>query len=224
MLTFYRGLTVPEAVAETVMADIRQRGLRESGRSWSMGQQRPPDPEALFAKPDLTTEETRGDHIPREPAICACGEEDGAAHYAWRHNRSADDDTPVMIEFRAPVEDVAVDGRDFLYTAFQLEKPERARDVLAGLFGSRVLRYAERAWASKEGQHDIAMCDLAILDPDVIAAHHANRTVIGGRYRTVFRNAFTVRMPVEPPAIVRVWAPTEEPPRAVPRVSLDDVR
>ena len=141
-----------------------------------------------------------------------------------RHNRGGDDDTPIMVEFRAPIEHVAVDGRDFLYTAFQLGKPERARNVLRGLFGTKVLRYAERAWANKDDQHDIAMCDLAILDPDVIAAHHANRIVIGGRYRTVFRNAFTVRMPVEPSAIVRVWAPTEEPPRWVPQVSLDDVR
>ena len=224
MLTFYRGLAVPEAVAQTVMDDIRQRGLHMSGRCWSMYQKRPLDPGSLFARADLTTGETRGDHIPEEPAICACGEEDGAAHYAWRHNRSGDDDTPLMIEFKAPVEHVAVDGRDFLYTAFQLGKPERARDVLAGLFGPRVLRYAERAWARKEGQHDIAMCDLAILDPDVIAAHHTNRTVIGGRYRTVFRNAFTVRMPVEPSAIVRVWAPILEPARALPQVSLDDVR
>ncbi len=224
MLTFYRGLAVPEAVAGTVMANIRQRGLCESGRTWVMHQGRPLDPEALFARTDLTTKETRSNHIPEDPAICACGEEDGAAHYAWRHNRSGDDDTPIMVEFRAPIEHVAVDGRDFLYTAFQLGKPERARNVLEGLFGTKVLRYAERAWSSKEGQHDIAMCDLAILDPDVIAAHYANRTVIGGRYRTVFRNAFTVRMPVKPSAIVRVWAPIEKPPGWVPKVSLDDIR
>lgn len=224
MLTFYRGLAVPKADAGTVIADIRQRGLCESGRTWIMYQKRSSDPEALFTRPDLTTKETRGDHIPEDLAICACGEEDGAAHYAWRHNRHGNDDTPIMVEFRAPIEHVAVDGRDFLYTAFQLGKPERARDVLSGLFGTKVLRYAERAWANKEGQHDIAMCDLAILDPDVIVAHHANRTVIGGRYHTIFRNAFTVRMPIQPSAIVRVWVPTEESPRLVPQVSLDNIR
>jgi hypothetical protein len=185
---------------------------------------RPQDPAALFAKPNLTTEETRGKHSPEVPAICACGEEDGASHYAWRHNRSEEDDTPVMIEFKAPIEHVAVDGRDFLYTAFQLGNPDRARDVLTKLFGAKVLRYAERAWAKKDGQHDIAMCDLAIFDPDVIATHHANLIVIAGRYRTVFRNAFTVRMPVEPSAIARVWISKEEPSRAIPQVSLNDVR
>ena len=95
---------------------------------------------------------------------------------------------------------------------------------LAELFGKSVLKYAERAWSTKGGNHDIAMCDLAIHDPDVIAAHHANRVVIKKRDRTVFRNAFTVRMPVEPCAIVRVWSPLEEPLRVTPDVTLDDIR
>ena len=130
----------------------------------------------------------------------------------------------MMAAFEAPLEDVAVDGRDFPYAAFQIGQADRARDVLRRLFGPRVLRYAERAWDRKEGQHDIAMCDLAIIDPEVVAAHHANRTVVGGRYGTVFRSAFTVRMPIEPGRIVRVWSPEVAPRPAVPEVTLDAVR
>lgn len=206
------------------MADIRARGLHEYGRSYNLYHQPLAQPEALFAKPDLTTEDTRGKHLPVEPAICACGDEEGAAHYAWRHNRHGEDDTPVMVSFEAPMDDVAVDGRDFLYVAFQLGVPDRARDVLTRVFGPRVLRYAERAWERKDGQYDIAMCDLATLDPEVIAAHHANRTVVAGRHRTVFRSAFTVRMPVEPGRILHVWSPQVAPRPTIPEVNLDDVR
>ncbi|MCJ2119998.1 hypothetical protein MKK65_26070 [Methylobacterium sp. J-001] len=224
MPTFFRGIAVPRTSVDEVVSDIRSGGLRESGRSWLMRQQRPPDPDVLFGKPDLSLDDTRGEHVVEHPALCACGEIDGAAHYAWRHNRTDEDDTPILMEFAAPIEAVAVDGRDFLYTAFQLREPDRARVVLDRLFGPRVLRYAERAWDRKEKGYDIAMCDLAIHDPEVIAAHHANATVIGGRYRTVFRNAFTVRMPIPPEAIVSVWSPRDKPPRTVPEVTLDAIR
>lgn len=189
-----------------------------------MKQQRPPDLKALFAKPDLTLADTRGDNIPSYSAICACGEEDGAANYAWHHNRSGDDDTPVLIEFRATFQDTAIDGRDFLYTAFQFGRPELAKDVLSRLFGPQVIRYAKRAWSKKDSEYKIAMCDLAIFDPEIIAAHHANRSVIAGRYGTLFRSAFTVRMPIEPAAIARVWTPETEPIRAMAQISLDNIR
>lgn len=224
MLTFFRGITVPSASAEAIMADIRDNGLREGEYRWRTCQQWPSDPAALFAKPDLNTDDTRGDDVPALPAVCACGEEDGAAHYAWRHNRSGADDTPVIIQFKAPTELVGVDGKDFLYTAFQLGQPDRARPVLTELFGSRILRYAEPAWARRETSYVIAMCDLATIDPDVVASHHANAKVIAGRYGTLFRNAFTVRLPIAPDAIIRVEVPTFEPRRAVPQLSLDDVR
>jgi hypothetical protein len=150
MLTFHRGLAVPRASAEAVMDDIRTRGLHEYGRSYNLYHQPLAEPEVLFAKPDLTTVDTRGKHLPVEPAICACGEEEGAAHYAWHHNRHSENDTPVMVAFEAPLQDVVVDGRDFLYAAFQIGRPDRARDALARVFGSRVLRYAERAWDRKD--------------------------------------------------------------------------
>ena len=99
---------------------------------------------------------------------------------------------------------VAVDGRDFLYTAFQLGDPGRARRVLRTAFGKAVLRYAERAWLQESQDQRIALCDLATHDPAVIRAHHANELVLGGRYGTVFRNAFLVRAPILEGSILRV--------------------
>ncbi|WP_156467595.1 hypothetical protein [Methylobacterium sp. Leaf102] len=64
---------------------------------------------------------------------------------------------------------------------------------------------------------------LAIPDPAVIEAHHGNRTVIAGRYGTVFRNAFTVVCPVAPERIRSVRSPPER--FAVPQAefSLSDM-
>ncbi|MYF49781.1 MAG: hypothetical protein F4220_06470, partial [Gammaproteobacteria bacterium] len=58
-------------------------------------------------------------------AVCACGDFDGAAYYACRHNCSGANDTPLVVEFESNA--VAVDGRDFLYTVFQFGKGTQAR-------------------------------------------------------------------------------------------------
>jgi hypothetical protein len=72
---------------------------------------------------------------------------EGAAYYAWKHNQSADRNTPLVVEFEADVADVYIDGRDFLFTAFQFwdretkDAWERQARALATLFGDAVLRY-----------------------------------------------------------------------------------
>ena len=45
----------------------------------------------------LSTKDTRSSKS--YPVVCAYGEMEGAAYYAFRHNRSGQDDTPVLIEF-----------------------------------------------------------------------------------------------------------------------------
>jgi hypothetical protein len=52
---------------------------------------------------------------------------------------------------------------------------------------------------------------------------HAARQVIAGRYKTVFRNAFIVELPIHSTNIVRVWSPTEPPDFPSADVSLIDV-
>ena len=106
---------------------------------------------------------------------------------------------------------IAVDGRDLLFTVFQFGDPSRARPVLERSFGRAVLRYAEKAWSSDDQSTRIALCYLAIHDPQVVKAHHANNVVLGGRYRTAFKSAFLVKLPVEASAIIRVWSPITPP-------------
>ena len=170
---------------------------------------KPVDPESLFQKQDLSTSYTRG---PRESApvgTCACGDESSAAIYAWERNKVRENDTPILIEFEADPGIVSIDGRDFLYSAFQLGNTKIFSDPLARLFGHKVLRYAQAAWNSNDGNEKRwAMCDLAIHNEAVVVDHYKNKLVIGGKNYTKFRNAFIIKLPIDPPSIIRVWTPT----------------
>jgi hypothetical protein len=152
--------------------------------------------EEIWRKPKLTyadTKPTAGN--PGPSWVCECAEEQDALYYACRHNKSAKNDTPILISFDAEASDAVVDGRDFLYTAFQLSDATRARAVLERMFGPAILRYADRAWGV-DGDQRIALCDLAVQDDAVVRAHAANKTVIAGRFGTQFRSAFLVQTPV----------------------------
>jgi hypothetical protein len=220
-MRLYRGMAVPASKADSVVSAIKVEGLAsgQGGREFDFNHPGPLD--ALFLKENLSTEDTRSDD--RQFAVCACGEEIGAAYYAWRHNRSGDNNTPIMVEFEVDERSTAVDGRDFLYTVFQLGDPALARPVLDRVFGHSVLRYAEKAWKSKDNRTRIALCDLAIHDPQVVKAHHSNTVVLGGRYHTVFKSAYLVRLPVEANAIVRVWSPAAPPVFPMAEVSLTEL-
>ena len=105
---------------------------------------------------------------------------------------------------------------------FQKGDPDRAFDILDQCFGDGVLRYARKAWATNDQESRIAFCELAIQDPAVIASHYRNSTVLGGRYRTVFRSAFLVKLPVEPESMVNVWRPAKPILLLVPQVRISD--
>lgn len=208
-LRMFRGLAIPASQRDDVMGRIAATGFVGDEGRWSIIHQHPGEVDALFEQEDLDTKVTRPDGVMHPKVVCACGEIDGASYYACSHNRSADDDAPIIVEFDVPLGDVAIDGRDFLYTAFQFARPEAAREALLAAFGPRVLRYADKAWSADDQGKRIALCDLAIHDPAVIEAHHSNRTVIAGRYGTVFRNAFTVVCPVAPERIRSVRSAPE---------------
>ena len=180
----------------------------------------------IWRQPTITLADTRPE-APEPSWVCACAEEAGALYYACCHNKSAEKDTPILIVFDAELSEAIVDGRDFLYTLFQLGDPDRARPVVERIFGSPILRYIDRAWSKEKDKQKerIALCDLAVQDEAVVLAHAKNNTVIGGRYGTRFRSAFLVTSPVGPERIVDVRTvendfdllPDEE-------ISLNDVR
>jgi len=206
MMRFYRGIAVPSRLAPAVINKIRTQGLLPSDGNWRMSA---PDLrgsiEAIWSKPKVTTANTKptADN-PGSSWVCACADEHGALYYACRHNKSGENQTPILISFDAELSNVIVDGRDFLYTTFQMSDATRARELLERLFGPAILRYADRAWGVVDTQERIALCDLAVQDGAVVLAHAANKIVIAGRYGTHFRSAFLVRTPVIPAHIVDV--------------------
>ena len=221
-MRFFRGIAVPADKVEITIADIHLQGLASGQGRWRMEHEYPGDLNALYMKLDLSRDDTRP-NTRAVAAVCACGDELGASYYACTHNLTSNNNTPILIEFEAARFASAVDGKDFLYTAFQIGDPERDRPVLKRSFGKAVLRYAERAWSSEDQSFRVAQCDLAIHDPDVVEAHHANDLVLAGRYGTIFRSAFTVALPVQPESIINVWSPSDTPAMPQPGVRLTDI-
>jgi hypothetical protein len=209
-MIFFRGIAVPADRASSVVADIRVSGLLpDQGRWRMMFNDLKPRLTELWKRPVVTTADTRSDEgMPTW--VCACGDEMGATYYATKHNRHRETDTPILISFDADFRDVIIDGRDFLYTIFQLGDPQRVRSRAERAYGRGILRYLDRAWATKEQNQRIAMCDLATQDDDVICSHINNKAVIEGRYNTRFRSAFMVRTPVPAERIISVKVVEEE--------------
>lgn len=203
------------------MERIRDRGLRRGDGKWTL-----PFPTFRDEKNEpLTAIRQSGDREYREEelSVCACADEASAAHYAWTHNRHGDLDTPVMIEFEANADDVAVDGRDILYTLFQIGDPDKATVAVRKVYGKAAIRHLEAAWTADDQMQRLAHCDKAVLDPAVVAHHYRNRTVVAGRHRTLFSSAFQVRLPIGPGAIRNVYVPEQRAILAPPEIRIDEI-
>lgn len=155
--------------------------------------------------------------------VCAADEK-GAKYYACYHNRSDENDTPILITFDADVGSVIVDGRDFLFTLFQGGDPERARPVAQRLFGDAILHYLDCAWSTDDQLQRVAWCKLAVQDDGVVMSHTANRSVIGGRHNTRFCSAFMVRTPIEPTQVVEARQFDDNFEIPAVEISLDIIR
>jgi hypothetical protein len=217
-MRLYRGITVPASKASAVTAKLHHEGMQEGdGRQWSMSwinlKPRLYDLRALTSLKDVDT--GGGDVLPR---VCACGDETGAAYYACYHNRHGEDDTPLLVTFEALLEDVIIDGRDFLYTIFQMGDPRKARDPVAQMYGKEVLFYLDRAWATTDQHERIGWCNVAVQDEHVVTAHAKNLMVIGGRHNTRFQSAFMGRLPVPAQCIIDVKQIDQRP--ALPRIDM----
>lgn len=216
-LTLYRGIAVAEKEAARVVASIWKNGMPGSKGTWKFMIPNIVDVRArlekLFSKADLTDDDIFS--ITPFRGLCACGTPSGAAYYALCHNFSAyRNNHAIAIEFTADMDEVYVDPRDFLCTAFQLwdRKSERNRerqmDVLCQLFGPAIKRYFAAACQSKDQRYRIGICNLAVFDREVISGHISNDSVIAGRNGTRFCSAFFVKAPVSAAQVKRVYTPT----------------
>lgn len=220
VLKLYRGISVSSENVEQVMTRIRSEGLKQSHEllwnSYILDIRR--NLAEYLNRPDLSTSQTRFyrpvQGITYEsvwqrdlpfPFVFACGDKTGAACFANTRNRTKNNDFPLVIEFLAPVENVFVDGKDFLYSAFINGPRQGMRDNILRCFGIEISEYLDRAWSSEEIEHRIALCDLAVQDLEIVTSHYQNRVPIGGRHGTVFRSAFMVRLPIEPHRILSTY-------------------
>ncbi|MDC0066866.1 hypothetical protein OAK16_04635 [Verrucomicrobia bacterium] len=229
MLTFYRGITVNPEDEGRVRENIFTNGLRvEDSRSWKGFEcvKLQSKVKNLLYKEDLTPRDTRNaiieselesDSLKKSQAylsICASGCKLGASYYALKHNynRRANLTSPLLISFKAPVEDLQIDGRDFLYSVFQRSSTLKDIEQLEELFGPKVRLYFDLAASTPQENQDrkIALCDLAIQDKQVIRDHKKNKTTINGRYGVIFKSAFLVRAPIPAQRIVSVDRPKGE--------------
>jgi hypothetical protein len=224
-LVLYRGITVEPSEAESIREQILNDGLSvDSSKNWGAFHciDLRPRLNKLLQKDNLATDETRpsrwvktarggySEPIGHYPAFCACGDELGASYYALKHNANERDGriVPLLIKFRSLVRDVQVDGRDLLYTAMQCGSSAEHEQNLTRVFGKKVVAYFEHARASDNQDYRVALCDLAIQDPEIVLSHYSNDIVLGGQCGTIFKSAFLVRSPVSSEQIISVTTPS----------------
>ena len=237
-LVFYRGICVEPDRKTKARDHIVRHGLQEKGPHSGFAQiiDKRARFEEFLKKPDLTimdvepykyVEDKKGwqtrINLGGTPAICACGEEGGATYYALKRNKNLREGQtePLIIKFRAKVEDVSVDGCDFMIPCIQ-SGDEVRRSALEGYFGKRALFYFDHAKKSTDTEFRIAVSYLALQDPKIVLDHYANQTFLGGRYGTVFCNQFRVKLPIPAEFILSVEEPCMEIP--VPMVNIYRLR
>jgi len=235
-LTFFRGIAVSNEEHQSVVQQIKEEGLSSIVGVYSGGfTDRRHHLEELFNKPELSTQDTRpsvwvkegsGGHreyIDSHDSIYACGEEYGASYYACQHNYKHGR-TPILIQFKANIEDVQIDGRDFLYNfVFQAtELNPNQRKIIREIWGSNIDKYVEKALETEDIDRKIAIGDLAIQDTNVILAHHKNKKIIAGRCNTQYRSSFIVKIPITMDNIINITIPTYN--KLEPDVTIDSFR
>ena len=219
---------------DKVVREIRDHGFLDGeAKQWRTGM---PDPIAVrtiqkdLASSPGTIRERLNHELPKRTLVNACGDRYGGAYYALTHNRSASKTVSILIEFQTPLEMLCVDGKDFLYTAFQLWDQrgavsiEKVRTTIAALYGTKILSYFGEAASHRDTIARIGICDLACHDLEVIRSHSENGILIKGRHKTRFCSAFQMQLPVPPESIIRIECNPTIPPNPVMSVSLDDVR
>ena len=212
-VTLFRGLAVPQSDVERVCLELKTQGLQKTeGMHWGSTMASPSAIRGQASK-FLSNHSTIRENIsemPQEHVICGCGDEFGATHYAASYSRSDERRHGIMVTYSMTLSDLAVDGKDFLYTVFQLwdrnqtHHRETVRDVLEIIYGKAILDYFDTAAEMKDTIERVGICDLACVDLEVVRQHHRNRLLIHGRYHTRFFSAFQMQAPVPSQQIISV--------------------
>ena len=242
-LKLYRGITVSEIEVDLVIQDIKTNGLYQNDKQqWGgfIWKNIKKDLNTLYDKESLTRDDTspasvwverkNGGHreyTEGEHSICFA-DKMGAEYYATRHNVSKDKKISLLITLDLDIENIAIDGRDFLYTVFgfidpkNIEKTKRQTEKLKSIFGIKIEKYVEKI-IEHPNSDKFAICDLVICDDEIIIDHSRNTEIIGGRYGTVFKSAFFGKTPISPEKIQNVEILKEYIQIMNPTITLNDI-
>jgi hypothetical protein len=218
----YRGIALDPKAADADIAAIRESGQIATKSFWKHEMANPDEVRSRAAQLALNPRKIREEinRLPQMPLTYACGDEDGASRYALSvHGK------PVVIAMEISLEDVIIDGRDFLYPVFQLwdrsgiSHRDCVRANLSKLYGPTILEWFDRASQETDTDARIGLCDLAARDRTAIERHLENRMAVAGRHHRIFRSAFAIPATLDPGAILDIREITMTPNK--PSLSID---
>ena len=242
-IVLYRGIAVSEDIVDRVVDEIKRNGLSHSkGSLWSgfVWKDLRSDLTRLLEKEDLNRNDTepnsiwvkteKGGHREfTEGNIGICfADRQGANYYAFKHNVTDVNTVPIVIEAEVNINNTAIDGRDFLYTVFSFidhnnpEKTERQKNILSKIYGEKICLYIDKI-IRHHNSDKFAVCDLAIIDNDIIRYHLKNTILIMGRWRTRFKGAFYVKSPLSHSSITDILVNQPYYEESKDCISLDDL-
>lgn len=222
-IKLYRGIAVGYKDADKVINDIINNGLDLSeNANWGCFIWKDQvNTNELILKEDLLRKDTeimskfvktrsgeRREYLEGYKGICFA-DLDGATYYAQKHNKIQDKQVPILIEVNVDLSSIAIDGRDYLYTVFSLlrslseNKLSVIKNDLLLVYGSQIQKYFEKVFLHPKSDTN-AICDLIICDEEIKKSHLKNNHIIQGRYGTLFKSAFFVKMPLEKENVISV--------------------
>ena len=215
-LRLYRGISVNENDVEDVINDIKTNGVYQSPKQRFTGVWKDVRSvcKDLFLIENLSSDMTsplsllnNETEINVDEHIGSCFADNlGAVDYATKRNITGDKTIPLLISVDVDINDVAIDGRDFLYSAFRRLNDENIFNqtrILKDIFGPKIEYYIEKVIKNPQSDR-YAICDLVICDNDIIYYHYNNQSLINGRYKTMFKSAFFVKTPIETKDVISV--------------------
>ena len=242
-ITLYRGITLTEGDVDRVLKDIRFNGLYITKDNFWRGfilKNLKNELKNLFDNPKLSRKETEAsskwikttngshrEYTEGDTYICFA-DKSGAEYYALKHNITKEKTVPILIKASIEIENIMIDGRDFLYTVFgnmnpkDIAKVNRQIKVLKNIYGEKIEMYIQKIINHPDSEK-YAVCDLVVSDNDIIKHHSKNEIVIGGRNGTLFQSAFMIKIPVLPSLIESVEVLAAHTIHKSPMLTLNDI-
>ena len=218
---FYRGINVSDV---NQIEGIREKGIiGTEGENWDVNFR-----ECLksFSEINIKDYSNSNELFPEAEtkAIFGCGDEYGAAYYAHIHNKG---NLPTIIKFQADIDEFYIDGRDFLYTIFQLwdrngkNNFSKASQILVSIFGSKISNYFDCCFDEPDSMRRIIYCNYACFDNDIKLAYLNNQQITKGRHNTHFKSSFVIKAPIDKNDIIDIYSPQK--PMLLPNIKLEDI-